>query len=99
MCPYICNHRVNGVCPYTACINPKYNRYISYTFNSQSAGISTDFIKVVRCKNCTLRGSLDCPMVRLVEWDNDGYPDYDIVDDTDDDFYCGAGLDEANNYE
>ena len=54
-----------------------------------------DMVKVVRCKDCKLRGDYNCPMYweELVEIEDDGYRDIDWYehDNTEDDGFCDRG--------
>lgn len=55
-----------------------------------------DAVEVVRCKDCKHRGDEGgCPMYWLdeIEWDDDGYTEYDYVphDYTVDDGFCDRG--------
>ena len=56
---------------------------------------TVDAVEVVRCKNCKHRGDYGCPMYHeeYVEWDDDGYREFDIVehDRTRDDGFCDLG--------
>lgn len=52
--------------------------------------------ELVRCKDCKHRGEeFECPMyfVKEIEWDDDGYTEYDYVpyDHTLDDGFCDRG--------
>lgn len=54
-----------------------------------------DAEKVVVCKKCKHRGTLNCPMYNeeRVYWDDDGYTEVDVIvtDHTVDDGYCNFG--------
>lgn len=57
---------------------------------------TVDAVEVVRCKDCKHRGEeVECPMyfVKKIEWDDDGYTEYDYVpyDHTVDDGFCDRG--------
>ena len=56
---------------------------------------TADVVEVVRCRDCKLRGTSDCPMYReeYSEWDDDGYTEvYLIVTDlTEDEGFCHCG--------
>ena len=57
---------------------------------------TVDAVEVVRCKDCKHRGDEGgCPMYWLdeIEWDDDGYTEYDYVphDYTVDDGFCDRG--------
>lgn len=51
--------------------------------------------EIIRCKDCKHRGTDDCPMyfVEWIEWDDDGYTEYDdvVTDNTTDDGFCNYG--------
>jgi hypothetical protein len=48
--------------------------------------------ELIRCRDCKHRDTDDCPMyfVEEIEWDDDGYMEYDdvVTDNTVDDGYC-----------
>lgn len=54
-------------------------------------------IKIKRCKECDLRGTDDCPMyfVEEYEYNDDGWLDHDWIvhDRTLDDGFCDRGID------
>lgn len=51
--------------------------------------------KIVRCKDCANRATVDCPMffTEWVEWEEDGYIECDDIDhdNTQDDYFCSCG--------
>lgn len=65
-------------------------------------GVAPDVIKVVRCKDCKHRGDYPCPLYQeeLVEWDDDGYSECDLVqhDKTTDNGFCHMGERGENDY-
>lgn len=56
--------------------------------------------ELIRCKDCKHRDTDDCPMrfVEWIEWDDDGYTEYDdvVTDNTTDDGYCHKAEREEN---
>lgn len=51
-----------------------------------------DAVPVVRCKDCKHRGTVDCPMLKEIEfYDEDDGWDYRYIDNTDDDGFCHNG--------
>lgn len=65
-------------------------------------GMLADVVQVVRCKDCKHRGDYPCPLYHeeLVEWDDDGYSECDLVqhDKTTDNGFCHMGELGENDY-
>ena len=79
-------------------------RYISKLVDAEIGDVidiidetpTVDAVEVVRCKDCIHRGEEgECPMyfVQEIEWDDDGYTEWDYVphDYTVDDGFCDRG--------
>ena len=89
----------NGESIYDSQLKPRmyktkeqYDRF-SYRFDDAEM---VEYAEVVRCKDCKHRGEeFECPMyfVKEIEWDDDGYTEYDYVpyDHTLDDGFCDRG--------
>lgn len=46
---------------------------------------------IVHCIDCIHRYDLFCPMAHEIEFDDDGYLEYDIYENTEDDWFCCFG--------
>lgn len=46
---------------------------------------------IVHCRYCVHRYDLFCPMAHEIEIDDDGYLEYDISENTEDDWFCCFG--------
>lgn len=75
-------------------------QYLKYRKRCNDFETKTDWVEVVRCKDCKYRGESDCPMYHeeLEDYDDGDYVYTDLVayDNTVDDgfCYCGERIDE-----